>query len=405
MSMNTFMITNPITDVILMISVFATSIITTIGGVGGGGLLIPLYMLIGGFTMEIAIPLTIFTILGDTAVRVAFLYNKVHPLHPKRSLIYFTPILLITLFDANSSFIGVILSNISPQLITISTLLLILSITFTKSISKAIHTYIHEKTILDDPEHGLELIMIDGIGEYFKVEDLELHNDDKRIGDTNASKYINTLMICANIGIVSIFSITRNHLEICGYEYWLHATGQFVTIGALSYFTVYYIRNDYNYKKDTNYAFIKGDISWTDETIRRFALIGTCVGFLSTYIGIGGGMLTTPIMIQAGMIPEVVIASSSISTLASSTISSVNYIIAGKLDMTYGGVFCACSAGGSIMGIYASDYILAKYKRQSILIFVVALIIFSSMLLLTINGVNNNMFIDYNFKPFCKSSD
>ena len=401
--MNEFMITNPKIDIMLMISVFAISIITTIGGVGGGGLLIPIYMLIGGFTIENAVPLTIFTILGDTMVRVAFLYNKTHPLHAKRSLIYFTPILIITLFDANTSFIGVIISNISPKLVTISTLLLILSITFIKSTSKAIQTYIYEKTMLDNPDHGLELIVIDGIGEYFKITDIELNIDDKREGDTNKSKYINTFMICANIGIVSIFSITRNHLYICGYIYWLHAFGQFIVIGVLSYYTILYIKNDYNDKKLTNYAFIDGDISWTNITIIKFALIGSCVGFVSTYIGIGGGMLTTPIMIQSGMIPEVVIASSSISTLASSTISSINYIIAGKIDITYGGVFSVCSALGSVIGIYLSDFILIKYKRQSILIFTVALIIFASMLLITVNGVNNDMFVDYEFKPLCES--
>ena len=135
----------------------------------------------------------------------------------------------------------------------------------------------------------------------------------------------------------------------------------------------------------------------------KFATIGSCVGFISTYIGIGGGMLTTPIMIQLGMIPEVVIASSSISTLCSSIISSINYIFAGKLDLTYGGAFSICSAGGSVIGIHASNFILTKYKRQSTLIFAVALIIFSSMLLLTVNGVNNEIFIDYSVNILCNT--
>ena len=51
--------------------------------------------------------------------------------------------------------------------------------------------------MLDNPEHGLELIVIDGIGEYFKITDLESNIHDKREGDTNKSKYINTFMICA----------------------------------------------------------------------------------------------------------------------------------------------------------------------------------------------------------------
>ena len=75
--MKTFLITDPTTDILLMFIVAIISIITTIGGVGGGGLLIPLYMLVGKFDLETSIPLTIFTILGDTLVRIYFLYNKI----------------------------------------------------------------------------------------------------------------------------------------------------------------------------------------------------------------------------------------------------------------------------------------------------------------------------------------
>ena len=60
---------NIVNDSILVLLVILISILTTIGGVGGGGLLIPVYMLIGKFKIETAIPLTIFTILGDTAMR------------------------------------------------------------------------------------------------------------------------------------------------------------------------------------------------------------------------------------------------------------------------------------------------------------------------------------------------
>ena len=88
-------------DLISITLVFIISIITTIGGVGGGGLLIPTYMLVSGFTLEEAIPLSVATILGDTIVRICNLYNKKHPLNDKRYLIDMMPILLIVPFDCN----------------------------------------------------------------------------------------------------------------------------------------------------------------------------------------------------------------------------------------------------------------------------------------------------------------
>ena len=103
--MREIFVDNPGNDILLMIIVALISIVTTIGGVGGGGLLIPLYMLVGKFELEISIPLTIYTIFGDTLVRIYFLYNKKNPLDCRRDLIYFAPLMIITLFDANSSFL------------------------------------------------------------------------------------------------------------------------------------------------------------------------------------------------------------------------------------------------------------------------------------------------------------
>ena len=122
------MFNNVLNDILLMIGVFSISIITTVGGVGGGGLLIPLYTLSGSFNINTAIPLTIITILGDTLVRIFYLYNKPHPLCEKRDIIYFYPLLIITLFDANTSFFGVILSGYTPDIITISSLIFVLLI-------------------------------------------------------------------------------------------------------------------------------------------------------------------------------------------------------------------------------------------------------------------------------------
>ena len=72
-------------------------------------------MLVSKFSLEEAIPLSVVTILGDTLVRIIVLYNKKHPLNEKRYLIDMMPILLIVPFDGNSSFIGVILSEIFPN--------------------------------------------------------------------------------------------------------------------------------------------------------------------------------------------------------------------------------------------------------------------------------------------------
>ena len=339
-------------------------------------------------------------------------------------LVIFPPLLLISLFDANTSFLGVILSNFTPNLMTIIFLLFILLLTFYKSIKKAINTYINELKYLQDPNAGLRLIIIDGIGEYFKIDDLD-NNDNFIIneeqhepnnlqiviydgieaaiefGDTPKEKYFNTFLMFFNLCFISVFSITRKYFYICNYTYWIHTFCQLLVTSCIGYYTVKYILNDYKLKKNKNFKFINGDIDWNNNVIYKFIFIGSITGFISTYIGIGGGMLTTPIMIQVGMLPEVVVATSSISTLCSCIISCINYFIAGELNIIYGCYFALCSGVGSVAGIYLSDFILARYKKQSPIIFVVSLIVFLSIILLSVNSIRSKLIYDNSFKDLC----
>lgn len=331
-------------------------------------------------------------------------------------------------------------------MITIICLLFVLVITFYKSITKAITTYVKELEYLNDPNSGLQLIIIDGIGEYFNIVDKEQpinigeqinykyennneypdiesvvidnieciitidnnnenrENNENNIvfkGDKPAQKYFDTGLMFINIGVVSVFSFTRSYFNICNFYYWIHSCGQFIVVGGLGYYTINYIITDYQNKREIQFNFIDGDIVWTSMIVKKFILIGTLTGFISTYIGIGGGMLTTPIMINSGMIPEVVVGTSSISTLCSCIISCLNYLAAGELPIIFGSVFATSSAIGSVGGIYISDYILNKYKRQSPIIFFVGLIIFLSIILLSVNAVNSKLITDSTSKYIC----
>ena len=387
-------------DIGLIIMVFFLSIVTTIGGVGGGGLLIPTYILIGKFTIEEAIPLSIITILGDTFVRVCFLINRKHPMNKNRYLIDMTPALLLVPFDGNTSFIGLILSEITPLIVVMVLIIFTLGFTFYKSISKAIKSFLKENQFLEN--ESIKMIVIDGIAEYFSLPTIEdALVEDNQVGDTFNSQIFKILLQFLSITVVAIFSITRKFINKCSMFYWLQIVLQFIVVGLIGFAVIKYVAYDYTKKRESNFVFLEGDIVWKKENIIKFVLIASLTGMLSTYMGIGGGMLITPIMIQVGMIPEVVVATSAISTLFSSLISTINYVIEGKLLWSYGIAFSLSSGLGSIIGLKLSDYILKKFKRQSVIIFIVSMILFTSIILLVTNSVTSKEISDTSFKNFC----
>ena len=386
-------------DIILSILVFIISIITTIGGVGGGGLLIPTYMFVGKFSLEEAIPLSVMSILGDTLVRILNLYLKKHPMNSKRYLINMMPILLIVPFDGNFSFLGVILSEIMPNIVTLGVIILTLGLTFYKSIVKAVRTFLKENEYLDS--NNLELVIIDGIGEYFNINKLEEYKFSNGIGDSLLDKIKKTLIIFFTIVVISIFCILRSFYDKCSLINIANIMLQFLVMGIISYFIICYIKKDYENKRLNKYIFLEGDIIWNNTNITKFIIISSLTGILSTYMGIGGGMLITPIMIQVGMIPEVVIATGSITTFFSSLISTLNYLLAGRLNLNYGILLSIMSMLGSFIGLKLSDLILMKLKRQSILIFIVSLILLISGVML-VNSVMMNDLNNFKIKNFCK---
>lgn len=377
------MFTGP--DIGVAVSVFFISILTTVGGVGGGGLLIPLYSLAGGFTIEETIPLSVATILGDSFVRVIFLYNREHPYHKSRYLVDMLPIILITLYDSNTSILGIVLTNVLPSFFTIICIILVLSVTFVKSLQKAIQTYQKETIVIQNEETHVKLI-IDGLIQYIPREVIVENATIDGVGDTLSKKIVHSGILTGVMGIMTVFSFFRP-TNMCSTFFWGYFAIQIVVVGLFGYGLNQYILYVYTKRKDENYIFLTGDIVWNQKNINKFVIIGSVTGMLSTYMGIGGGMITTPVMIQLGMIPEVVIGSSAVTTFLSSLISVINYVISDKLLVEYAVLYGTVSCGGSLVGIWLSTVLLNRLKRQSVIIFVVSLILFISMILMIYNSI------------------
>ena len=92
-------------------------------------------------------------------------------MNKNRYLIDMTPALLLVPFDGNTSFIGLILSEITPLLIVMILIIVTLGFTFYKSISKAIKSFLRENQYIEN--NNMEMIVIDGIAEYFALPTIE----------------------------------------------------------------------------------------------------------------------------------------------------------------------------------------------------------------------------------------
>jgi uncharacterized membrane protein YfcA len=79
-------------------------------------------------------------------------------------------------------------------------------------------------------------------------------------------------------------------------------------------------------------------------------LLGGAVGFLSGMFGVGGGFLTTPLLIFYGIPPAVAVASSATQITGSSVSGALAYWERGQVDVKMGGVLVAGGLVGAGLG-------------------------------------------------------
>merc|ERR1712159_235416 len=100
------------------------------GGIGGGGILVPIYILIMRFSARYGIPLSNVTILGGALANNAFNMQKRHPnKNVNRPVIDFDLVLLMEPPTIAGAVIGSILNKVLPEFVITTLLVIVLGAT------------------------------------------------------------------------------------------------------------------------------------------------------------------------------------------------------------------------------------------------------------------------------------
>ena len=405
-------------DIFLLLCIFFINILASISGIGGGGLLIPLYILLGNFNISYAIPHTVLNIAAGSLIRFVILFNRRHTLNSRRYLIDFTILFILVPFDGNLSYFGYVLNKMLPDYITLLSILIILTFVSYKTFSKFKKQYIIEKNIQIKEIELNKIYTIDGISTMIhdqidiNIDGLDLNIDRKsyllikrwfssmKSGENKKTRYMYLLCTFFLSVLFFTFSYFRKNLETCSNLFYIHMCSQLIVTSLISLLFSYYVYKNYIYRKKNNFLFLKGDINWNYKILIKFILFATFTGIISTYLGIGGGMLITPFLLTHNVLPEVVVATNSISTFFSSSISTSQYIFTGKILFKYGIYTSLLSMFGSYLGLKLSHHIMKKFKRKSFITFILFIIVLTSEILLIISNWNIEMF-NQKIKNFC----
>ncbi|CAN1123183.1 Sulfite exporter TauE/SafE family protein 4 [Linum perenne] len=386
----------------------------TVGGVGGGGIFVPMLTLIVGFDTKSAAAISKCMIMGASASSVWYNLQVPHPTKEVPILDYdlallFQPMLMLGIT------IGVSLSVVFPYwLITVLIIILFIG-TSSRSFYKGILMW-KEETLFKKE-----------IAERNSTKDARVNSRGELLIDTyeplipkeRKSKWE---VFCFNLSwkrqlvlfIVWIcflmLQIVKNDLTVCGTAYWALFCLQFpVALGVFGYEAVkLYKESKERMSVGNTECICEASIAWTPLNITFCALCGILGGTVGGLLGSGGGFILGPLLLEIGVIPQVASATATFVMMFSSSLSVVEFYLLHRFPIPYAAYLMGVSIVAGFWGQYFVRKIVAFLGRASLIVFILSGVIFASALTMGVIGIEKSISMIHNhefmgFLGFCSS--
>lgn len=363
-------------------------------GLGGGLLFIPVLLLIMKFYAHEAIPISKMVIFAGALT--SFIQNtKVK--RPKRNckalnynliIVNCSNLLLGTVF-------GVTLNKILPNTLILF-LLCILLFYYSYKTFKTFLKFYKEESGVEPHSMSSQINSISSgninldINQPIDQVEREIYKDQFLL------RWDKLQFVLIPFAFMAFLSILResNMVSKCSVLYWLLVLIFIVIVLIFDYFAIAHIEKEYNYRKLINYPYDEKDINWTKNTIIKLCCIGFVAGFIAGTIGIGGGVVLGPILLDLGIHPIVGTVTTNFLVLITSSSTTFQFILFKMLNFEYGFFCIIFSALGSYCGTYLVNSYVKNTGKQSFIVLILFFVVVISAIVLPLSSLIN-IYNDY----------
>lgn len=180
-------------------------------------------------------------------------------------------------------------------------------------------------------------------------------------------------------------------VQSCSFFYWFFFFGDFPIIIILTLLCSLLLLGKNNRKVKYGYVFKEGEIQWNLVNVLLYPVISSVAGVLASLLGIGGGTIKGPLLLELGLHPEVSSATSSFMILFTSSISVFQYLVINRLKLDYALVYFINGFFSAVIGEIFISYPASKYKMTFLIVSSIAIVIGLSTFLM--GGVGLYQFI------------
>ncbi|KAG5069783.1 Sulfite exporter TauE/SafE family protein 3 [Glycine soja] len=333
---------------------FLGAALGSVGGVGGGGIFVPMLALIIGFDPKSSTAISKCMIMGASISTVYYNLRLRHPTLDMPLIDYdlaliFQPMLMLGIS------IGVICNVMFADWMVTVLLIILFIATSTKATYKGIDTW-KKETIA-------------------KKEASKLLEAEPKSGDDYKS--------LPSGPTESLFE--EEYTKPCSIQFWLL---NFLQVPVAVSVTLFEAIGLY---KGTRVIASKGKevTNWKIHQICLYCSTGIMAGMVGGLLGLGGGFILGPLFLELGIPPQVASATSTFAMVFSSSMSVVQYYLLDRFPVPYASYFALVATIAAFTGQHVVRKVIVVLGRASIIIFILALTIFISAISLGGVGIEN----------------
>lgn len=392
---------------------FVGAALGSVGGVGGGGIFVPMLTLIIGFDPKSSTAMSKCMIMGAAGSTVYYNMRLRHPTLDMPIIDYDLALLLQPMLMLGIS-IGVTFNVMFADWMVTILLIILFIATSTKALLKGVATWKKES------------LMKQTFQEAAKLEESETKPEEGSRGDylpipseptpaaASANSQDKTVPILSNIYWKELslllfvwvaflaVQIIKTHMMTCSPQYWILYSLQVPIAASVTLFEAVSL-----YKGKRVIASKGKEITNLKvHQIFFYCFCGIVAGMVGGLLGLGGGFILGPLFLELGIPPQVASATSTFSMVFSSSMSVVQYHILKRFPVPYATYFFLVATMAALVGQHIVRKLIAMLGRASIIIFILAMTILVSAVTLggvgivnMIEKLNNHEYMG--FENFC----
>lgn len=429
----------PAEDVLGFIALFFAGVMAGMSGIGGGGLNVPLLLLLMDWTVNEASVLSHVAVFGAAIAQNLFNLPRRHPLQPRRPLVDFDlPLLLLPPQLCGNAF-GITLRPVFGATMLEAVATVVLLAVLVKTWRRACAMWREEQAEEQRGEHqgqahdeplevaserppppsggSAELLALKVVGPSrgYSQFDSDHGSGGGQVfasGDgvgwwrtlratASALPALHTsLLLAAFSAIFTLANIAVETVSVsgsgsCNATVWTLTLLIDAVVGLLVAHNLRRLRRQQLARdgevtegraqgKAGGGARARGDLDYSSRMVLVLPAVAFLVGAISGLLGLGGGEMMAPLLLMLGLLPQVASATSAFMILFTSCSNVAYYVWHGELSWFQGYQWCvpAIAFVASLVGRTASVVVAARLSHPSVIAFALALVLAVSILLL-----------------------